>query len=59
LVDIPKNIKQNLDIKPVRWIDDVIEIALQHMPEPLPDDGGGEGVAPVAKGSKGKTIRAH
>ena len=59
LVDIPKNIKQNLDIKPVRWIDDVIEIALQHMPEPLPDDGGGEGVAPVEKGSKGKTIRAH
>lgn len=34
LVDIPKNIKQNLDIRPVRWIDQVLEIALTHMPEP-------------------------
>ncbi len=28
LVEIPKNIKQNLDIRPVRWIDEVLEIAL-------------------------------
>ncbi|MET0050822.1 MAG: endopeptidase La [Candidatus Thiodiazotropha sp.] len=28
LVDIPKNIKQNLDIRPVRWIDEVLQIAL-------------------------------
>ncbi len=34
LVDIPKNIKQNLSIKPVRWIDEVLEIALTHLPEP-------------------------
>ena len=34
LVDIPKNIKENLDIKPVRWIDEVLELALTHMPEP-------------------------
>ena len=34
LVDIPKNIKQNLDIKPVRWIDEVLELALTHLPEP-------------------------
>jgi ATP-dependent Lon protease len=59
LVDIPKNIKQNLDIKPVRWIDDVLEIALQHMPEPLPDDGGGPKTTPVSKASKSKSIRAH
>jgi len=32
LAEIPKNIKQNLEIKPVRWIDEVFEIALQHMP---------------------------
>ena len=37
LVEIPKNIKQNLDIRPVRWIDEVLEIALQHMPQPLAD----------------------
>jgi ATP-dependent Lon protease len=35
LTEIPKNIKQNLDICPVRWIDEVLEIALQHMPQPL------------------------
>ena len=34
LVEIPKNIKQNLDIRPVRWIEEVLEIALTRMPEP-------------------------
>jgi len=33
LADIPKNIKQKLDIKPVMWIDEVLQVALQHMPE--------------------------
>jgi len=35
LVEIPKNIKQNLDIRPVRWIDEVLEVALQRMPAPV------------------------
>jgi ATP-dependent Lon protease len=34
LVDIPDNIKNKLDIHPVKWIDQVLEIALEHMPEP-------------------------
>jgi len=34
LVEIPENIKQNLDIKPVHWIDEVLAYALQHMPAP-------------------------
>ena len=34
LVEIPKNIKQNLDIKPVRWIDEVLDIALADTPTP-------------------------
>jgi ATP-dependent Lon protease len=33
LVEIPKNIKQNLDIRPVRWIDEVLEVALEEMPK--------------------------
>ena len=33
LVDIPKNIKAKLDIRPVRWIDEVLSVALTHMPE--------------------------
>ncbi|MCG8426832.1 MAG: endopeptidase La, partial [Chromatiales bacterium] len=33
LVEIPDNIKKNLSIKPVRWIDQVLEVALTSMPE--------------------------
>jgi len=33
LVEIPKNIKKDLDIRPVRWIDEVLAIALAHTPE--------------------------
>ncbi|MGH8554413.1 MAG: endopeptidase La [Gammaproteobacteria bacterium] len=39
LEDVPKNIKQNLDIKPVTWIDEVLTLALQHMPEPVTATG--------------------
>ena len=34
LAEIPKNIKEKLNIVPVRWIDEVLELALQHMPSP-------------------------
>jgi len=34
LAEIPKNIKDKLDIVPVRWIDEVLEYSLQHMPVP-------------------------
>lgn len=34
LTEIPDNIKQNLDIRPVHWIDEVLEVALQYMPTP-------------------------
>ena len=37
LKEIPDNIKADLNIKPVKWIDEVLEIALQYMPEPLSD----------------------
>jgi len=45
LKEIPSNIKQGLDIKPVRWIDEVFEIALQRMPDPLPAGDSGKGMA--------------
>lgn len=35
LAEIPENIKQNLKIKPVHWIDEVLEVALQYMPMPV------------------------
>ena len=35
LKEIPDNIKADLSIKPVKWIDDVIDLALQFAPQPL------------------------
>jgi ATP-dependent Lon protease len=38
LQDIPENVKNRLEIVPVRWIDRVLEVALESMPVPLPED---------------------
>jgi ATP-dependent Lon protease len=38
LAEIPKNIKDKLRIVPVKWIDEVIELALQHVPHPKRGD---------------------
>ncbi len=35
LAEIPDNIKNKLDIHPVKWIDQVLEMALERKPEPL------------------------
>ncbi|MDO8455465.1 MAG: endopeptidase La [Burkholderiaceae bacterium] len=37
LQDIPENVKNGLEIVPVKWIDKVLELALERMPTPLPD----------------------
>lgn len=37
LKEIPDNIKSDLEIIPVQWIDEVLEVALQYMPEALPE----------------------
>jgi ATP-dependent Lon protease len=41
LQEIPDNILLDLQIKPVKWIDEVLLIALQYPPQPLPDLGSG------------------
>jgi ATP-dependent Lon protease len=38
LREIPDKIKDNLDIKPVRWIDEVFKIVLTEEPKPWADD---------------------
>ena len=38
LKEIPENILQDLEIKPVKWVDEALEIALQSMPKALSDD---------------------
>jgi ATP-dependent Lon protease len=35
LIEIPANVKQQLEIVPVRWIDQVLELALEYQPSPL------------------------
>jgi ATP-dependent Lon protease len=42
LAEIPKNIKQNLEIRPVRWIDEVLQVALTAMPEPHAVEAAGD-----------------
>jgi ATP-dependent Lon protease len=37
LAEIPDNVKNRLDIHPVKWIDSVLEMALERKPEPLPE----------------------
>lgn len=38
LREIPKNITQHLDIRPVRWIDEVLAIALEEAPQTVVED---------------------
>ncbi|MEE3197525.1 MAG: endopeptidase La [Pseudomonadota bacterium] len=43
LTEIPKNIKDKLIILPVKWIDEVFEAVLQHMPNPEYEEAGKDG----------------
>ncbi len=38
LKEVPVNIKEHLNIRPVKWIDEVLTLALESMPEPLSDE---------------------
>ena len=50
LAEIPDAVKNQLEIVPVRWIDKVLETALERVPQPLPEETPAEAVvaAPVA-----------
>ncbi len=62
LTEIPTNIMQHLDVKPVKWIDEVFEVALQHMPSPASDREGTsdavDGETPADDGGR-KPVRTH
>jgi ATP-dependent Lon protease len=51
LQDIPENAKNNLEIVPVRWIDKVLEVALERMPQPLPEEEPAKEVQKPAEGA--------
>ncbi|MDH6158171.1 endopeptidase La [Janthinobacterium sp. CG_23.4] len=48
LAEIPDNVKNKLEIVPVRWIDKVLEIALERTPEPLVEVAAVEAVTAAA-----------
>jgi ATP-dependent Lon protease len=48
LKEIPENIKAALTIKPVKWLDEVLEIALERMPDPLSDEDFNQSAATAA-----------
>ncbi|KEZ78396.1 endopeptidase La [Salinisphaera hydrothermalis] len=56
LAEIPANIKNRLDIRPVRTIDEVLEIALTRQPQPLPAE---EAPAEGQRKSDAGEVRPH
>jgi ATP-dependent Lon protease len=63
LVEIPDNIKGKLEIRPVRWIDEVLQIALTRQPVPRPETAAEQ--PPAAKPARrtrartSKLVQAH
>ncbi len=57
LVELPKNIQESLEIKPLRWIDQVLEVALERRPKPLAEAP--EGGKPLEAEAPNKAIRTH
>ncbi len=45
LADIPKKVRDDLDIRPVRWIDEVLEVSLERLPEAVDQEKLGEAAA--------------
>ena len=52
LIEIPDNVKNAIEIVPVRWIDKVLELALERMPQALPDPTPEELAKKAAEASK-------
>jgi ATP-dependent Lon protease len=58
LEEVPDNIKANLDIRPVKWIDDVIELALVRKPVPLSEKEVLE-IVKSNEGNKPNNLQTH
>jgi ATP-dependent Lon protease len=55
LAEIPENVKNRLEIVPVKWIDKVLEIALERQPVPLTDEEAAPEPAVASADDKSKT----
>jgi ATP-dependent Lon protease len=58
LAEIPDNIKNKLEIVPVKWIDKVLEIALERQPDPLPEHDDSAPIPPKPDDQAG-AVRTH
>jgi len=59
LAEIPENVKNRLEIIPVKWIDKVLDIALAGKPEPLPEPAPAVPVPETEEGKTGTGIATH
>jgi ATP-dependent Lon protease len=59
LVEIPENIKNKLEILPVKWIDKVLEIALERQPTPLPEVADTAPIAPKGGDDQTGAVTTH
>ncbi len=61
LAEIPKNIKDKLNILPVKWIDQVLQLALQQMPIPESESAGKKSKAESSPKERKSTdvVRPH
>src|SRR5204863_1762619 len=56
LQEIPENVKNDLEIVPVKWIDKLLEVALERRPTPLPDEEPAA-ATPVVEGTRPVAIK--
>ncbi|MCS6787052.1 MAG: endopeptidase La [Thiobacillaceae bacterium] len=59
LAEIPDNIKNRLDIQPVKWIEQVLEAALERKPEPLPEEPAATEAAPMPAAEETPAVIKH
>ncbi len=59
LAEIPDNVKSKLEIHPVKWIEQVLEMALERKPEPLPEAEIVVNPIPVVAENHGAAVIKH
>jgi ATP-dependent Lon protease len=59
LAEIPDNIKNRLEIVPVKWVDQVLELALERLPEPRKPAPDAPPIPPAADDKTSTTVLTH
>ncbi|MBL8311309.1 MAG: endopeptidase La [Burkholderiales bacterium] len=59
LAEIPDNVKNVLDIRPVKWIDEVLSLALERAPVPLADEQSADVAGTKDSAAKAESVVTH